>query len=166
MRRMINERRLDRIISKNISRALNEGMMNRMRGAWNGFVNGGNNQSYQANPYPANNNGQQQQQQNNGNGQQQQPQQQQRFGYAQQDKNGKYQFTQANAGGNSQNQSRDAYNNSFLTYCQYANAQMEKMSQCIEQGNYKQAYDWSLGAMDNLKRIQSGISKDSANGQQ
>ena len=163
---MINERRLDRIISKNISRALNEGMMNRMRGAWNGFVNGGNNQSYQANPYPANNNGQQQQQQNNGNGQQQQPQQQQRFGYAQQDKNGKYQFTQANAGGNSQNQSRDAYNNSFLTYCQYANAQMEKMSQCIEQGNYKQAYDWSLGAMDNLKRIQSGISKDSANGQQ
>ena len=166
MRRMINERRLDRIISKNISRALNEGMMNRMRGAWNGFVNGGNNQSYQANPYPANNNGQQQQQQNNGNGQQQQPQQQQRFGYAQQDKNGKYQFTQANAGGNSQNQSRDAYNNSFLTYCQYANAQMEKMSQCIEQGNYKQAYDWSLGAMDNLKRIQSGISKDSSNGQQ
>ena len=163
---MINERRLDRIISKNISRALNEGMMNRMRGAWNGFVNGGNNQSYQANPYPANNNGQQQQQQNNGNGQQQQPQQQQRFGYAQQDKNGKYQFTQANAGGNSQNQSRDAYNNSFLTYCQYANAQMEKMSQCIEQGNYKQAYDWSLGAMDNLKRIQSGISKDSSNGQQ
>jgi hypothetical protein len=106
-----------------------------------------------------------QQQQNNGNGQQQQPQQQ-RFGYAQQDKNGKYQFTQANAGGNSQNQSRDAYNNSYLTYCQYANAQMEKMSQCIEQGNYKQAYDWSLGAMDNLKRIQSGISKDSANGQQ
>ena len=166
MRRMINERRLDRIISKNISRALNEGMMNRMRGAWNGFVNGGNNQSYQANPYPANNNGQQQQQ-NNGNGQQQQQQpQQQRFGYAQQDKNDKYQFTQANAGGNSQNQSRDAYNNSFLTYCQYANAQMEKMSQCIEQGNYKQAYDWSLGAMDNLKRIQSGISKDSANGQQ
>ena len=163
---MINERRLDRIISKNISRALNEGMMNRMRGAWNGFVNGGNNQSYQANPYPANNNGQQQQQ-NNGNGQQQQQQpQQQRFGYAQQDKNDKYQFTQANAGGNSQNQSRDAYNNSFLTYCQYANAQMEKMSQCIEQGNYKQAYDWSLGAMDNLKRIQSGISKDSANGQQ
>ena len=69
MRRMINERRLDRIISKNISRALNEGMMNRMRGAWNGFVNGGNNQSYQANPYPAGNNGQQQQQ-NNGNGQQ------------------------------------------------------------------------------------------------
>ncbi len=59
---MINERRLDRIISKNISRALNEGMMNRMRGAWNGFVNGGNNQSYQANPYPAGNNGQQQQQ--------------------------------------------------------------------------------------------------------
>ena len=166
MRRMINERRLDRIISKNISRALNEGMMNRMRGAWNGFVNGGNNQSYQANPYPANNNGQQQQQQNNGNGQQQQQPQQQRFGYAQQDKNGKYQFTQANAGGNSQNQSRDAYNNSFLTYCQYANAQMEKMSQCIEQGNYKQAYDWSLGAMDNLKRIQSGISKDSAYGQQ
>ena len=154
MRRMINERRLDRIISKNISRALNEGMMNRMRGAWNGFVNGGNNQSYQANPYPANNNGQQQQPQ------------QQRFGYSQQDKNGKYQFTQANAGGNSQNQSRDAYNNSFLTYCQYANAQMEKMSQCIEQGNYKQAYDWSLGAMDNLKRIQSGISKDSAYGQQ
>ena len=166
MRRMINERRLDRIISQNISRALNEGMMNRMRGAWNGFVNGGNNQSYQANPYPANNNGQQQQQQNNGNGQQQQQPQQQRFGYAQQDKNGKYQFTQANAGDNSQNQSRDAYNNSYLTYCQYANAQMEKMSQCIEQGNYKQAYDWSLGAMDNLKRIQSGISKDSANGQQ
>ena len=166
MKRMINERRLDRIISKNISRALNEGMMNRMRGAWNGFVNGWNNQSYQANPYPAGNNGQQQQQ-NNGNGQQQQQQpQQQRFGYAQQDKNGKYQFTQANAGGNSQNQSRDAYNNSFLTYCQYANAQMEKMSQCIEQGNYEQAYDWSLGAMDNLKRIQSGISKDSANGQQ
>ena len=151
---MINERRLDRIISKNISRALNEGMMNRMRGAWNGFVNGGNNQSYQANPYPANNNGQQQQPQ------------QQRFGYAQQDKNGKYQFTKANAGGNSQNQSRDADNNSFLTYCQYANAQMEKMSQCIEQGNYEQAYDWSLGAMDNLKRIQSGISKDSAYGQQ
>lgn len=162
---MINERRVDRIISRNISRALNEGMMDRMKGAWNGFMNGGNNQSYQSNPYPAGNNGAQMQQRQNGNGQpQQQPQQ--RFGYAQQDHNGKYQFTQANTGGTSQNQSRDAYNNSYLTYCQYANAQMEKMSQCIEQGNYKQAYDWSLGAMDNLKRIQTSISRDSEYGQQ